>query len=98
MGLSLDRWEGVADAERAKIARQVAAELPTGFVLDSIQPFRLGECHHHVALFRGGSRRFAFIPAGTVSFGFDAARPWEPTPEEQESWRSSADAYELKGT
>lgn len=98
MDLSLERWEGVTSAEREAIAAQLARELPPGFTLDAIRLHRLGEQQHPVAVYRQEDSLFALIPGGEVLIGYDSRRPWEPEPDELESWQDSAAEYEIPGT
>ena len=86
MDLSLERWEGLTRSEREAIAVRLARELPTGFVFESIERYSAWPHPHDVALFRQGTYQFALIPGGPVTVGYDADRPWEPTPDELETW------------
>jgi hypothetical protein len=98
MDLSLERWEGLTPAEREAIARRLAMELPSGFTLHAIGPYRLGQGQHHVALYQRENATFALIPGGAVSLGYDTDRPWEPNPDELESWQGSAKEYGIGKT
>lgn len=98
MDMSLDRWECATSAEREAIARQLAKQLPSGFAFRSIRTHRLGGRQHHVALFQEGNASFALIPGGAVSLGYDAHRPWEPNPDELESWQGTAEDYGIDKT
>jgi formylglycine-generating enzyme required for sulfatase activity len=96
MDLSLERWERLGSAERDATARELARQLPPGFNFDSIQTHRLGERQNEVAFYRLGNARFALIPGGEVSIGFDADRPWEPNPDELRSWEGTAEEYGIE--
>jgi hypothetical protein len=93
MDLSTDRWEGVAPVEREALARRLAKLLPTGFTFQAIRRFQLGEREHHVALYQKDDAAFVLIPGCEVSLGYDADRPWEPYPDELESWRQTSEEY-----
>jgi len=95
MDLSLERWEGSTPAEREAMVRRLASQLPSGFTFDAVRLCRLGEQQHHVALFKQGAATFALIPGGRVTLGYDANRPWEPNPDEAESWQETAEEYGL---
>ncbi len=97
MDLSIDRWEGMTTADRETVARRLASELPTGFAFESLRTCRLVDRWHPVAFYREGDARFALIPGGTASIGFDP-EGWEPDPDERESWESTAEEYEFEGT
>jgi hypothetical protein len=97
MDLSLERWEGATAAERQAIARQLGTQLPAGFALHSIRLFSLGK-QHHVALYQQGTARFALIPGGPVTLGYNADRLWKLNPEELDSWQGTADEYGIDKT
>jgi formylglycine-generating enzyme required for sulfatase activity len=93
MDLSIERWDGVTSAEREAIARRLAMQLPSGFTFHATRPYRLGERQHHVALYQKDNATFALVPGSAVSLGYDAVRPWEPNPDELESWQRTAEEY-----
>lgn len=93
MDLSTERWAALKPAEREAVAKKLAQQLPAGFAFQDVRRFALGERHHQVALYRKDGATFALIPGGSVSLGYDAGRPWEPTPEEAESWESTSEEY-----
>jgi hypothetical protein len=93
--LTLERWDRLSTAERKAQARRLARELPGGFGFRSIRTYRLGDQEHHMAEFVGDGSTFVLIPGGAVEIGYDADRPWEPTPEELESWRDTSEEYEI---
>ena len=82
MDLSLERWEGFTPSEREAVARELARQLPSGFTFHSLRLHQLGEQQHQVAFYQYGSARFALVPGGTVTLGYDAERLWEPNPDE----------------
>lgn len=98
MDLSAELWRNITPAERDALARRLANELPSGFVFDRVADFRLGEQQQHVALYRTGDASFALVPGGVVTIGYDPNKEWEPTPDERESWQSSAAEYGIEGT
>jgi hypothetical protein len=77
--------------QRAAAAQEVAKQLPSGFRFDSMRRFNLGGSEHEVALFDLAEARFALLPGGAVSIGFDAEREWEPLPDELASWQQTAE-------
>jgi hypothetical protein len=98
MDLSTERWEGIAPAEREALAKRLAKQLPFGFTFQAIRRFQLGEWQHHVALYQQGNATFALIPGTAASLGYDADRPWEPNPDERESWQSTAEEHGIAKT
>lgn len=98
MDLSAERWEGVTSAEREDLARRLAKQLPHGFTFQAVRLFRLGERQHHVALYQKGNAAFALVPGAEISLGHDADRPWEPNPDELESWQGTSEEYGIAKT
>jgi len=95
MELTLERWQSAPAREKVVIAKRLASNLPAGFAFDSLQSFQMGECQNEVAVFRQSAAQFACLPGAEVVLGFDADRPWQPNPDEQESWQGTADEYEI---
>lgn len=93
MDLSNERWESLTPAEREASARRLAMQLPSGFAFGEIRDCGPGEQQRSVALFQQDNAAFVLIPGGEVSIGYDADRPWEPNPEERESWEETAEEY-----
>ncbi len=91
-------WERAPDEVRISSAEALLRDLPSGFVLEGLRRHDLGGVHSCVATFRWGEAPFHLIPGGAVEVGYDAARPWEPTPDEAESWQSTVEEYGLQGT
>lgn len=98
MDLTLDHWKNANAKEREAIARRLAKQLPHGFCFDSVQEYRLGDQQNLVALFQNANARFALIPGGIVSLGYDSERPWMPNPDELEDWQETAAEYEIDRT
>lgn len=98
MDLSRERWEAATAAERASIADRLGRQLPAGFAFESVQVCRLGDVENHVARYRRGASRFALIPGGPVTLGFDRPDAWEPTPDERASWDDTVAEYGLAGS
>ena len=93
MDLTLDRWERMSPSERESTAKQLVGALPSGFAFHAILPFSLADQHHEIAMFDYDGARFTLIPGDSRRLGYDAARYWEPTPEELESWQGTAEEY-----
>jgi hypothetical protein len=96
--LSSERWESIAPSELEATARRLAKQLPSGFCFEAIGRFGFGERQRHVALYRQNDATFALIPAATVLLGYDADRPWEPCPDELESWQGTSKEYGIDKT
>src|SRR5262245_60639953 len=93
MDLSIERWERLSGAEREAVARRLTKQLPSGFTFQAVRPFRLGEWQRHVALYQKDAATFALIPGAVVSLGYDLDRPWQPNPDELESWQDTSEEY-----
>src|SRR5262249_13854224 len=50
------------------------------------------------AHYQQGNASFALIPSATVSLGYDPDRPWEPNPDELESWQDTSEEYGIAKT
>jgi hypothetical protein len=98
MDLSTERWEGVTPAGREALARRLAMQLPSGFTFQAIRPFRLGGRQQHVAFYQKDNATYALILGVTASLGYDANRPWEPNPDELESWQITSEEYGITKT
>ena len=73
---ALEHWDALDSAEQQLLARQVAGHLPAGFRFVAVQSFRLGAQSHSVALFDFDGARFALIPGGQATLGYDPAHPF----------------------
>ena len=93
--LTLDKWDSLSPTECEILARELAKDLPSGFAFDSIRACHLGTQERNVASFRFQESTFALIPGGQISLGYDASRDWQPTEEEYESWKGTAEEYEI---
>jgi len=85
MNLALERWKFLSNAERETTARQLALRLPNGFSFLAL--------NGQNAIFTFEFSTFVLIQGGSFSLGFDAERPWSPTPDETESWEETAREY-----
>lgn len=86
-------WHRASDRARIAAARSALRELPAGLEFERLSRHALSGVERTVAVFRRAEATFHLIPGGSVEIGHDPDRPWEPTAEEAESWRSSAEDY-----
>ncbi len=93
--LTLDNWDRLTARECRACAKQLARELPQGFAFHALELHKLGDQQHRMAVYSFKETEFVLIPGGDVTLGHDAKRPWEPTPEEKESWQHTVEDYEL---
>ena len=78
--LTLDYWDGIDSAMRTQIARIVGETLPPPFRFIGLETHALGDQRHEVALFDHDGARFALLPGGEVTLGFDRSVPFVPGP------------------
>jgi formylglycine-generating enzyme required for sulfatase activity len=95
--LSLDKWDRMPARERQTYARRLARELPEGFTFRAIEAHKLGDQAHRMAVYSFQETLFVLVPGGEVALGYDANCPWEPTPDEHESWRNAKEEYGMCG-
>jgi hypothetical protein len=98
MNLTRKRWAALTPAERTRTAKALAKELPDGFAFDRVRVCKLGTQKNAVAFYTLGDARFALIPDGRVTVGYDKDRPWTATATEAASWRGTAEEYGLRST
>jgi hypothetical protein len=92
MQLSLEHWKSMSATERQATAKRVARQLPNGFELESVATCELAGLANQIAQFRYDRAKFALIPGGNVSIGFDAGR-WTAVEDERESWARTVRDY-----
>lgn len=93
--LTLDRWSALSRQEQEEQAARLAGRLPGGFTFQGVTRFSLGGQENRLAEFELEGRPFVLLPGGEVKIGFDRERAWQPNPEEAESWRYTAEDYDL---
>ena len=98
MELARERWTRLKPADRTRTAKEWAKQLPTGFAFDAVRVCKLGRQKNAVAFYTHGDTRFALIPGGQVTVGYDTSRPWEPTEEETASWAGTKESYYFRGS
>jgi hypothetical protein len=93
-----EQWQTFSKSQRESFARRLADELPTGFQFQGLATHRLGSQEHEVATFNGSGATFVLVPGGTFQIGYNADRPWQPNPDELESWNNTAEEYEIESS
>ena len=96
--LCLPQWEALRDSERLAAAHDLVKQMPKGFVFRSLETCSLESQSHPVAFFDwdsgdGFPGKFALIPGGDVTLGYDRASPFVPTTAQVESWQETQDEY-----
>jgi hypothetical protein len=72
--LNLERWNALDSPERLEVARAVAARLPAPWRFLGLETHALGDQRHEIAFFDWNGAKFALIPGGTVTLGYDRRR------------------------
>ncbi|WP_405799845.1 hypothetical protein [Streptomyces sp. NBC_01506] len=85
--LTFDRWRTL-DRDAAHHHAREAARLADGRLVEFDATPHLGGLLHRAVIERGG-QRFALIPGGEVTVGFDLAG-WRPLPEQLDSYRTES--------
>ena len=91
--LTIDKWRSMSPNERETYAKRLSRELPRGFNFRTYKSYGFG-----VAEFEFEGASFSLVPGGEITLGYDINRPWEPTPEELESWQETAEEYGIDRT
>lgn len=96
--LDLPQWKALQDSERLAATHDLVKRLPKGFVFRSLEIFRLGSQSNTVAFFdwspgEGLPGKFALIPGGEVTLGYDRDQPFVPTSAQIESWQGTQEEY-----
>jgi hypothetical protein len=84
--LQLDLWDQLDAREAEAVGRALARCLPAPWTFDSVERHQSGGQARQVAFFRWQGVRFALIPGGTVTLGYDRSRPYVPPPALLEEW------------
>src|SRR4051794_19128670 len=87
------RWVGLDAGAAEAVARSVAVR--SGAEPAGVRVHEYAGRRAPVALFTVGGERFAFVPGGEVTVGFDGGR-FAPTPEQEASFAESADEYGIE--
>ena len=74
-------WKTLSSDRKLQAARALT---PPRFELLGVERCTLGETSNEVALFAFEGRRFALVPGGTVTLGYDRKHPYVPIAEQAE--------------
>jgi hypothetical protein len=84
--LQLGYWDQFTAAEAEAVGRTLARCLPSAWQLDRVEFHECGDQKRHVAFFTRDDARFALIPGGEITLGYDRRRCWQPSDELREDW------------
>lgn len=91
--LQQDLWKAMPGPSREEAARAIAQRLPAGWQFESLSD--TAPRGSPIAFFRWKDDRFALIPGGPVSLGFDVVAPFEPDADQAASWVETSEEYGL---
>ncbi len=94
--MRLDRWDSLSLAECELLAQRIGSNLPMGFSYLGLRRYQLGNPSRRVATYAFQNSSFVLIPGGSISLGYDPNREWQPNASEEESWRQTADEFEIE--
>lgn len=89
-----ERWRALDQAAAERVAGQIAEQVGADQV--EVRRHEYAGRPGRIALFDVDGDRFALVPGGAVTVGYDGAR-FRPTPEQAESFAESADGWDLPG-
>ncbi|MFC7550515.1 hypothetical protein [Plantactinospora sp. GCM10030261] len=90
--LSFEQWDGLSDGAARRMVQDIADRHELTVV--GLEDRGYAGRSHRVALFDRDGMRFALVPGGRPTLGFDAAR-FQPVPEQVASYAESASEYGL---
>lgn len=90
--LTLSRWDQLPLAEQAAVAGAVATRLPAPFRLAGLEDHELDQQRHRVACFTWNEARFALLPGGPATLGYESGS-FRPTAAQQHSWEETCREY-----
>src|SRR5215210_2947963 len=79
-------WDTLTPREREIVALAVSRQLPAPFRLLGLKWYEMGDQRHQMGLYDYEGARFALIPGGTVTLGYDRNNPFIPNEEQQQDW------------
>jgi hypothetical protein len=86
--LQLSYWDQFTAREAAAVGRALARCLPAPWVFAGVEHHAMGDQQRQVAFFTWQGARFALIPGGEVTLGYDRSRPFMPDAENLAEWQS----------
>ena len=91
--LRLPVWDQFDARTAEAVARSVERCLPEPWKFVRVGWHECGDQKRHVAFFRWKKVRFALVPGGKITLGYDRKKPFVPTPEQQESWAWTREGF-----
>jgi hypothetical protein len=94
--LQLPFWNEFTASEAELMGRTLARQLSAPWAFDGVEVHQCGDQRRHVAFFRWEDARFALIPGGDVTLGYDRTATFVPSPGQRESWAGTEEEYGTK--
>jgi hypothetical protein len=91
--LLLSIWDQFGEDDARTTARHLARLLPPPWQFDTVERHELGDQHRFVAFYRWADARFALIPGGPVTLGYDRGRPFVPNAAQQKNWDADREEW-----
>jgi hypothetical protein len=89
--LLLSIWDQFG--EEARTTAQHLARLLPPWQFDAVEKHELGGQRRFVAFYRWQGARFALIPGGPVTLGYDRGQPFVPNAAQQKSWDADREEW-----
>jgi hypothetical protein len=88
--LQLSIWDQFTAREAEAVGRTLARCLPAPWAFDGVELHEVGDQKRHVAFFTWEGARFALVPGGEVTLGYDRTRPFVPDSESLAEWERNS--------
>ncbi|WP_126581084.1 SUMF1/EgtB/PvdO family nonheme iron enzyme [Tengunoibacter tsumagoiensis] len=91
-----EAWDHFSTVECERVAEVILNKVPPSFQYEQLTTFALGDQRHRILVFtwtppasreEQGPLRFAFLPGGQATLGYDRTHPFIPTAAQAESWQ-----------
>jgi len=93
--LNLIYWNQISPTERLDLVQELSENLPN-FQFTDIQLCEFGKQKNFMAFFDWNNIKFALIPGGEVTLGYDRDNPFIPNPAQLEAWEFTRKEYSLE--
>lgn len=84
--LRLESWDEATEAAQLRLARSLHERVSPVVEFVGLRTFAQGDQRHRVAFFEHAGSKFALVPGGDVTLGFDPSR-FQPSKAQVESYR-----------
>jgi hypothetical protein len=88
--LQLSYWDQFTAREAEAAGRALARCLPAPWAFAGVEHHAMGDQQRQVAFFSRGGARFALLPGGEVTLGYDRSRPFVPDSESLAEWQRNS--------